>query len=239
MPTFRLQGGQWPQPGGDGSPVTITYSYNNLRDGGLLDPNGRSVPGGYIRRVIEEALGVWAEVAPLTFVEVEDQGGPVRISPYPNGQFGQIRFSHRFINGPDPPNGPPTTKAQAYFPTAGGNLAGDIFFDNGDPWAVIGELDKPDILGAAIHEIGHAIGLGHDPNTDANMNPVFTRHTGPGSGLLHFSDIAGARAIYGAGSGGVISLGVPEPSTLALVLAIGIGSLTRRHGRHGQANRIK
>ena len=56
---FLLQGGQQPQPGGDGTPVEITYSYNNFLDGGLKDENGVTVPASYIRTVVEEAFGLW------------------------------------------------------------------------------------------------------------------------------------------------------------------------------------
>lgn len=218
-PTFVLQGGQWPQPGGDGTPVTVTYSYNNLLDGGLLDENNQSIPATFIRTVVEEALGLWAAVAPLHFVEVEDEGGPVRVSSYPDGQFGQIRFNHRYINGPDPPVGNPQAKAQAYFPGTASNLGGDVFYDNGDRWATVGTLPVPDILGATIHELGHTLGLGHDPNPEANMHWIFIRRQGPGTGALHPSDIAGVRAIYGEGIGSVTPLlRVPEPSGIAIVV---------------------
>lgn len=215
---FQVSGNKWPQSS-LGSPVTITYSYNNLLDGGLKDPDGVSVPADFLRTVIEEALGVWAEVAPLHFIEVEDEGRFPRLQNYPDGQYGQIRFSHLYMNGPDIPGQGPKSKAQAFFPT-GNNIAGDVFFDHGDPWAVIGELDKPDVLGAAIHEIGHSLGLHHSSNPDANMYWIFQRHTGPGSGMLHADDIAGVQTIYGSGVGSVRPLSaVPEPSALVLLLA--------------------
>jgi hypothetical protein len=209
---FTVAGGQWPQPGGLGSPVILTYSYQNMFDGGLKMPSGEPLPDLVIRRSIEEALRLWASVAPVSFVEVPDDGSdPYSNDPYP--RFGQIRFRHTYINGPDIPGLPPTTKAQAFFPFTGGNLAGDVEFDDGDPWQELGMLDKPDILGAAIHEIGHTLGLHHTDIPEANMYWIFTRYAGPGTGKLHPDDIAGIRSIYGSGSGVVIPMEIPEPAT--------------------------
>lgn len=236
---FSLSGSQWPQPGGDGSPVTITYSYNNFLDGGLKDPAGVTVPADYLRTVTAEAFGLWASVAPLNFVEVPDVGTPVFTSnslaynSYPAGSFGQIRLNHRFINGTDAQNGMPTTKALAYFPRGTGNLPGDIHFDNGDPWAIVGTPSEPDVLGILTHEIGHAIGIGHSTLPGTVMNPAALRRMGPGTGILQPDDIAAVQAIYGAGVGSVTTL-VPEPAAASLCLLACVGSLTapwRRRGR--------
>lgn len=214
---YTQVGGKWPQPGGLGTPVTLTYSYNNLLDGGLRQLDGTPLPTSVIRASVEEALGLWASVAPLHFVEVPDEGTiPVPRSSYPDGQFGQIRFHHLYINGPDVPGQQPIAKAQAYYPTGGGNLGGDVYFDHSDPWEVSGTLPAPDVLGAAIHELGHTLGLGHSALPNANMYWIFTRYRGPGTGAaLHEDDIAGIRAVYGAGVGSVTPLavtGVPEPA---------------------------
>ncbi len=215
---FSVQGGKWPQAN-LGDPVTITYSYSNLLDGGLIDPDGNSLPVDLLRASIEEALGLWASVAPLHFVEVEDEGrNPVDFNNYPNGQFGQIRFKHIFINGPDIPGQQPRAKAQAYFPGSGGNRAGDVFYDNGDRWQAIGTLSQPDILGATVHELGHSLGLGHSSIPEANMFWIFNRSSGLGTGALHQDDINGILAVYGAGTGSVTPLAIPEPATLVLVL---------------------
>ncbi len=209
---FTVAGGKWPQPGGLGSPVTVTYSFQNMFDGGLKMSNGEPLPNQLIRRSIAEAFGVWAAAAPLHFVEVPDQGG-ITGGNYPDGQFGQIRFRHVYINGPDIPGQSPVAKAQAYFPSTGGNLAGDVEFDNGDPWQEIGALSTPDILGAAIHEIGHTLGLHHTDVVGANMYWIFHRFAGPGTGELFPDDVAGIQSIYGAGVGSVTPLVVPEPTT--------------------------
>lgn len=222
----------WPQQN-PGDPVHITYSYNNLLDGGLKDSSGTPLPASIIRASIEDAFRVWAEVAPLHFTEVEDEGGPVRTGNYPDGQFGGIRFSHRYINGPDPPMGNPTTKAVAWFP-GNSNIASDVHFDNSDPWQVIGTTSEPDVLGAAIHEIGHTLGLTHSNIPGVNMYWIFRRHTGPGSGMLLPDDIAAVRSIYGEGVGSVTPLPVPEPNSAAawLVALALLGAYRRRSHRN-------
>lgn len=228
---FGTPNGKWFQAN-LGDPVHVTYSYNNLLDGGLLQPSGEPLPAEVIRASVEEAFMVWAEVAPLHFTEVEDQGGGVPLGNYGNGQFGQIRLSHRYINGPDPPSGSPTTKALAWFPGTS-NIAADIHFDNGDPWQVVGTTSTPDVLGAAIHEIGHTLGLTHSSIPGTNLYWVFRRHSGPGSGMLLPDDIAAIQSVYGAGVGSVTPLPrpVPEPSTaVILLLLIAAGWRTRLSG---------
>ncbi len=211
-------GDKWGQAA-PGDAVTITYSYNNFLDGGLKGPDGVSLSVSLIRASVEEALGLWASVAPLNFVEVPDHGPPAAMSVYPDGQYGQIRFNHVYINGPDIPGQPPMIKAETYYPVPefAGNLAGDVFFDDGDPWQKQGTLPTPDVLGAAIHELGHSLGLDESEDPTSNMYYIFTRYNGPGTGAsLKPDDIAGIQAIYGAGVGSVTPLSVPEPSTTIL-----------------------
>lgn len=206
---YSVSGGKWSQPGGLGSPVTITYSYQNMFEHqnapgeGLLMPSGERLPDLLIRNSIEEALGAWASVAPLQFVEVRDDG---RSYAQGSTQYGQIRFRHVYINGPDPPPpAQPVAKARAYFP-ASSVLAGDVEYDHGDPWQEVGTTPVPDILGATVHELGHSLGLNHSALEDANMFWIFTRFSGPGTAELFEDDILGIRAIYGAGVGSVTPL---------------------------------
>jgi hypothetical protein len=246
--SFSTTGSQWAQPGAcgtnfcKGTPLEITYSYENMFDEALKMPNGQPLPANVIRESIEEALALWASVTPLSFREVEDDG-----LAYWQGstKFGQIRFRHILINGPDPVIGDPIAKAQAWFPSGSSDQGGDVEFDHADRWQVVGTLKQPDILGAAIHEIGHALGLNHSlvqqsnqfwsyqrynslgqvenyqtPKGNANMFWIFNRFTGPGSGFLFQDDINGIRSIYGAGQGSVLPLNlvIPEPASIALMI---------------------
>jgi hypothetical protein len=225
---FVPQGGRFPADGT--GRVTITYSYNNMFDGGLKDASGIPLPASLIRGSIEEALSVWARHAPLHFVEVPDEGRVPTLSDYPDGQFGEIRFSHLYYNGPDIPGQQPRAKALAYFRNPATNLSTDVFFDHGDPWQEVGTLPQPDILGAAIHEIGHTLGLGHSADSTANMYWIFHRFAGLGTGELFPDDIAGIQSIYGAGVGSVTPLAIPEPATVVL-MAIALAWSIARRGR--------
>jgi hypothetical protein len=245
---YVLSGLQWPQPGGKGTPITLTYSFQNMFDGGLKMPNGQPLPASLIRGSIEEALRLWSSVAPINFVEVPDDGRSYGSST----QFGQLRFRHTYINGPDEEFAAPKAKAQAYYPP-NGEWAGDVDFDDTDRWQEVGTLRQPDILGAAIHEIGHSLGLAHstgirvgeywnyqvwngsqyvtfnEPKGNANMFWIFTRFSGLGTGQLFPDDIDGIRALYGAGVGSVTP--IPEPAGLILLLLTASGWILRRRVR--------
>lgn len=222
---FVLTGDKWPQAF-LGAPVTITYSYANIFNGALLDPNNHPLSDAVIRDSIQEALSLWASVAPLKFVEVPDTGPDASDVEYSASlSNAEIRFGDHYIDGFG------NVKAHAYYPASlFSGLAGDVHFDTSDRWALVGTLTYPDLLGCAEHEIGHALGLDHSFDPNAVMYPTFHRMDGLGTGFLTADDIAGIQAIYGAGMGSVTPL--PEPATISLVVtAIVIGGLLARRRR--------
>jgi hypothetical protein len=208
-----------PGPAWPGSPPTLTYSYVNMFDGGIKMPDGNPLPNSLIRGSIEEALRLWSGVIPFNFVEIPDDG---------TAHANQLRFRHVQINGPDPPPpADPIAKAQA---TCIGNGFGcEVQFDNLDRWQEIGTTPNPDILGAAIHEVGHILGLYHSDVVGVNMYWIFHRFQGLGTGQLFPDDITGIQTLYGPGTGSVTP--IPEPAAVVLLLFGATGLLLRRRAR--------
>ncbi len=87
-------------------------------------------------------------------------------------------------------------------PANGVSAAGDIHLDSDELWKIGFGGAGFDIFTVLTHEIGHAIGLGHELTETALMNPFYSEAF---SGLKP-DDIAGARFIYN----------IPLPAALPL-----------------------
>lgn len=208
---------QWAQPLGLGTPVYITYSYSNLLDGTFLLTSPDE-----LRAATEEALNLWASYAPLYFIEVPDVGPPPSDMPYAS-TGPEIRIGHHQS----------TDLAHAFYPGYDG-LAGDVHIATGVPWT-IGEGNW-NFLEAITHEIGHSLGLGHEIDEPAIMNPSYPFHRfyGLGTSFLFPSDIRAIQSIYGAGTGSVEPLDpTPEPGTYLLVAAGVISLMLPRYRKRG------
>ena len=206
-------GMQWPQPGGPGTPVHLTYSYSNLLNGAFL-----MLTPAELRAATEEGLRLWATYAPIHFSERPDSGPLPGDEPYPAANHPQIRIGHHIMTDP----------GRGFFPGESG-LAGDIHLATGAPWT-IGEGGPWDYLEVIVHESGHALGLGHELARAAMMNPTFSgRYAGLGTAYLFAADIEAIQSVYGAGTGSVAP--IPEPATLLLAAAGLTGAALRFHRR--------
>jgi PEP-CTERM motif len=213
----------WPQPGGPGAPITLTYSYSNLLDGSIATGEGVPLSIVVIKGAFEQALADYAAILPIHFVEVPDAGPLPETGPYdptglPDIRVGQVPH----VDG---------ANAYAYFPMTveTNGLAGDVVFNAlrfGYGWT-------PTLFyGVAQHELGHSLGMGHYIDAEMASSAVIAHadYNGP---LFPMDDgmVIALQGAYGAGLGSVTPLSaVPEPTSLAMLL-LGLSLVTYQRNR--------
>ena len=147
-----------------GAPATVTYAYRASAPSAMPDDTaGFSRFNSAQIAQAEQALASWSDVANITFVRVGA------------GTSGETAYSDRasillgnYSSGSD------GASAFAYYPgsTSHGSAAGDVWINS-----TLGFNSAPALgnYGAMVlvHEIGHAIGLGHPADYDADGSPTY------------------------------------------------------------------
>jgi hypothetical protein len=170
LPPFALQGNKWTKS-------ALTYRFENFSP---------DVSQQTTRAAVKTAFDLWAGVVPLTFTETDDADADL-----------QIRFVAGEHGDGSSFDGAGRVLAHAFFPPPnGGDLAGDLHFDEAELWHVSLPIpsNRFDLITVAAHELGHSLGLQHSTINEALMFPSYT---GPHR-FLAADDVAGIQTLYGA-----------------------------------------
>jgi hypothetical protein len=184
IPTY---GDGWDGPG-LGS-ATVFYYYSNVT---------RQLDAASAKAEIARAMAQWANVVKVTWAPGYNSLAPRTVNilwatgahgdAYPfDGYGGQL--AHTFY--PANPNPEP--------------VAGDLHLDDSESWHI---GTTTDLFSVTLHELGHALGLGHSDNPNDVMYPYYKLMSGLAPG-----DITAIQTLYAAqGSSAPAPTPIPTPT---------------------------
>jgi Matrixin len=188
---WATSGGQW----AFGSRITYSFIPDATSIGGqpsiLFQTLNAKFTTASWEAQIEKAAAVWEAVANINIARVSDDGTAIASAgdQQDDPRFGDIR-----IGGMSQSAGQ-LAFAYATPPFNGGTLAGDMFFNTDQSWAINGSSNY-DLETVAIHEFGHALGMSHSLVTAADMYAYYDTTTIKQG--LTTDDTQGIQSIYGA-----------------------------------------
>jgi hypothetical protein len=188
---FSLYGNGWPQGGGG---VELRYHIAN---------SPGDIPLEQAAAEIRRALGEWTKHGNVRFVPSVDGQGEATIA---------IRFARGSHGDAYPFDGPGRVLAHTFYPSPPNPepLAGDMHLDADETWGI---GVNTDVYTVVLHELGHALGIGHSSQPGAVMYPYYRSLS-----ALSSDDIAAVQSLYGAAQaspGGT----PPAPGPLSISVA--------------------
>ena len=178
-------GDGWDGPGRNAA--TLYYVFSQLT---------AQLPDLDVKGEILRALEEWAKVAQITWLPGTSATANRTVD---------ILFATGDHGDGFPFDGPGGVLAHTFYPSlpAAEPLAGDMHFDDAESWHFGSNYD---VFSVALHEAGHALGLGSSDNPDSVMYPYYRLRTG-----LSEDDKAGILSLYAAQPGMV-----PQPLALTV-----------------------
>lgn len=174
-----------------GSRITYSLMPDGTSVGGtpsvLFQTLNAKYPTATWQQQFQKAAAVWEAVANINLAQVSDNGSPLGVNgnQQDDPRFGDIRFSAIPQSS--------GTLATCFLPPPinGGTDAGDIVFNSSVTWQINSSYDLETV---AIHEIGHALGMGHSAIQSACMYAIYngTKQS------LTSDDISGIQSIWQA-----------------------------------------
>lgn len=153
------------------------------RLGYFLGPLASRLPRAAVQHEVQRALAEWSRHVNVDF-EPAAQAAQARTLAFMFGRWG---------HGDEYPfDGPGRTLAHAFYPAPPNpeTIAGDLHFDDDEPWGLGTGVD---VYSVVLHELGHALGLGHSDRPGTVMYPYYAR-----AFELTSDDIAAIRTLYAA-----------------------------------------
>jgi len=155
--SILLMGDGWDGPGRGGA--DLNYTFVHLTE---------KLPADSAKAEIVRAFSEWAKYAKLTFTPVDDRNA---------GRTVAVLFASGDHGDGYPFDGPGGILAHTFypFPLNREPIAGDMHFDADENWKIGASVD---LYSIALHETGHALGLGHSDKPGDVMYPYYGRTTG-------------------------------------------------------------
>jgi len=141
------------------------------------------VPLSSVQGEIQRAFREWEKYGKFTLTQATQANAARSVA---------ILFGSRGHGDAYPFDGPGGVLAHTFYPPPNNSepIAGDMHFDADESWNIGSYID---VFSVALHEAGHALGLGHSSVPGSVMYPYYKFSTG-----LTSDDIAGIQALYGA-----------------------------------------
>lgn len=167
----------------------LYYTFGTMSD---------KVPADEVKAEVARAFAEWAKYAKISFTPGSDPRGNSTVAvKFASGDHGDgypftscAVLAHTFY--PAPVNPEP--------------IAGDMHLNLDENWQIGADVD---VFSVALHETGHALGLGHSDQPGAVMYPYYRKSTG-----LTQEDISAIQTLYAAPDA------APAPPTTPLIFSV-------------------